>query len=351
MLDLGIAIFDPGLDEEYDEIVFPEVRMAESRYMPFVLMEAVQNSAAWGAVRVIPNGDQAVDVTVEATIVHSDGEKLTLQVAAHDTTGRVWLDEDYTGLASKYSYEQGSRSRMDPFQAVYNRIANDLLQKQLALGNVATSEIRLVTEMAFARNFSPDAFSEYLTTTKKGRTTVARLPAEDDPMLERVRKIRERDYLFIDTLQEHYASFNSQMLAPYQEWRKQSYGEVIALRELRKTARDQLIGGVASVIAGIAAASSGNRSARAAGNVAIAGGGYMVKSGLDKRTEAEIHVEALEELGTSLQAEVTPQVIQLEDRTITLSGSVNDQYDQWRELLKSIYDAEIGDLETPARKS
>ena len=56
LLDLGIAIFDPGIDgEDLENIVFPEVRQAESRYMPYVLMEAIQDSAAWGAVRVIPD--------------------------------------------------------------------------------------------------------------------------------------------------------------------------------------------------------------------------------------------------------------------------------------------------------
>ena len=164
-------------------------------------------------------------------------------------------------------------------------------------------------------------------------------------MLLRVRKIRERDYLFIDTLQEYYASFNGQMLGPYQEWRKQSYDEAIALEELRAESRRRLIAGAVAVAAGIAGAASDNRAARSASNVAIAGGGYLIKSGLDKRTEADIHVQALEELGLSLEAEIAPQIIELEDRTITLTGSVEDQYQQWRELLRQIYQAEVGALE------
>ena len=61
------------------------------------------------------------------------------------------------------------------------------------------------------------------------------------------------------------------------------------------------------------------------------------------RTEAEIHVQALEELGLSLESEIAPQIIELEDRTITLTGSVEDQYQQWRELLRQIYEAEVGE--------
>ncbi len=82
--------------------------------------------------------------------------------------------------------------------------------------------------------------------------------------------------------------------------------------------------------------------------MAVIGGGYLLKSGLEKRNEAQIHVQALEELGMSLEAEITPQVIELEDRTVTLSGNVEDQYAQWRELLADIYRAEIGALELPA---
>lgn len=47
----------------------------------------------------------------------------------------------------------------------------------------------------------------------------------------------------------------------------------------------------------------------------------------------------------SLEAEITPQVIDLEDRSITLSGNVEEQYAQWRELLADIYATEIGSLE------
>jgi hypothetical protein len=55
-------------------------------------------------------------------------------------------------------------------------------------------------------------------------------------------------------------------------------------------------------------------------------------------------MESLEELGQSLEDEVAPQVISLEDRTITLTGSVEEQYEQWREVLAELYSVEIGDL-------
>ena len=51
-------------------------------------------------------------------------------------------------------------------------------------------------------------------------------------MLERVRDIQERDHLFVDTMQGHYDSFEVDMVGPYQEWRKLSYEEAMALKEL-----------------------------------------------------------------------------------------------------------------------
>jgi len=79
--------------------------------------------------------------------------------------------------------------------------------------------------------------------------------------------------------------------------------------------------------------------------VGIIGGASVLKSGLEKRAEASIHSLALEELSQSLEAEITPRVIELEDRTVRLSGNVEDQYAQWRELMADIYATEIGNLE------
>ncbi len=348
LLDVGIAIFDPGLENyEEDAQVYPEVRKAEARYMPKLLGETMQNSGAWGAVRVVPSAAQITDLRVEGKILHSDGEELQLHVTAYDSRDVEWLDETYTGHASRYAYDKTTRRQYDPFQAVYHQIANDLVRAQAELGNLEREHIRVISELRFARSFSPEAFDGYLGETRKGHYRIERLPASNDPMLERIRNIRKRDHMFVDTMQDYYGNFSGAMRGPYQEWRKLSYEEAIALQELKAESMRRLIAGGVSVLAGIAAASSSEGSSRAAGNVAIIGGGYLLKSGLEKRSEAQIHVEALEELGLSLEAEITPQVIELEDRTVMLSGNVEDQYAQWREILADIYRAEIGDLTLP----
>ncbi|WP_323846914.1 hypothetical protein [Microbulbifer magnicolonia] len=349
LLDVGIVQFDPGLDTaevDEDELVFPELRQAESRYIAVTLANSLQSSQGWGAVRVIPSERTNIDITVTGRIVQSDGETLTVDVTVTDSRGQRWFTKQYSEQASHYAYDRKHPTEGDAFQGIYNSIANDMLIYRQKLSDRQIAELRTISEMRFARSFSPDAFSRYLNQNEDGIYYLSALPAEGDPMLQRVRRIRERDYLFVDTLQGYYGTFVKSMESPYQEWRAMSYDEVKQMRELKRKARNHTIMGAAAIIGGIAAAGAGAGSARAAGQVGIAGGGYLIKSGFDRRSEAKMHIEALQELGDSMEAEVEPQIVELEDRTVTLSGTVENQYRQWREILKEIYEAETGALET-----
>ena len=352
LLDVGVVILDPGISTLEDENqVYPEVRKAEATFMATELSEVLTEQGGWGAVRVVPDDRQFSDLLVRGTILRSDGEALELKILVSDARGTLWLDKRYQGITSRYAYEQGTRVKQDPFLAVYRMIANDML----AIFNRVPTEdrvtIRQVAEMRFARDFASGAFADYLEENEAGHIRLRRLPAEDDPMLSRVRGLRQRHYVFVDTLQGHYSGFAEDMYAPYQEWRKASYEETVALRELETEARREMIAGGAAIIAGIVAQGSGSRTTRSAGAVGVIGGGALLKSGMEKRAESNIHSLALEELGQSLDAEVTPRVIELEDRTVRLTGNVEDQYDQWRELLADIYAAELAALEPPAEAS
>jgi len=348
LLDVGVVILDPGISTVEDEpLVYPEVRRAEATFMATELTQVLTEQGGWGAARVVPDDRQFSDLLVKGTIMRSDGEALELKIVVSDARGMVWLDKRYTGVTSRYAYEQGTRVKQDPFLAVYRMIANDMLQKFNGVPAAERAEIRQVAEMRFARDFASGAFADYLQEDETGHISLRRLPAEDDPMLNRVRGLRQRHYVFVDTLQGHYTGFSEEMYEPYQEWRKASYEETVALRELESEAQREMIAGGAAIIAGIVAQTSGSRTTRSAGAVGVIGGGALLKSGLEKRAESKIHSLALEELGQSLDAEITPRVIELEDRTVQLSGNVEDQYDQWRELLADIYAAELAALEPP----
>lgn len=342
LLDVGINLFDPGLDSaDDDQSLYPEVRQGEARYFPYVLMETMQRSAHWGAVRVVPSELAAVDVHVKAKILSSDGERLELQVEVFDSTGREWFEREYKEVISDFVYKK-RRVGDEPFQSIYNRIANDIASYRANINAEDSQNIRTVSELRFAQDFAPEAFARHLSKNDKGLYEVQRLPAELDPMLGRIRKIRDRDYLFVDTLQDYYGVFHRQMDVPYMEWRERSYDHAVAIRELRRSRSVRGIAGAAAVIAGIVAVGGGDIRTRASGGVGIAAGGALITSALKKGEELSQHSADFTEISESVTAAITPQVMELDDQTITLSGTATDQYQQWRELLKEIYRRENG---------
>ena len=349
LLDVGVAMFDPGLDEldgDQEELTNHQVRVAESRYAPYLLAETLQRSANWGIVRLMPNHSSPMDVYITGTILESNGESMRMRVHVADSTGKDWYTKVYDQEISQFSYDPSQRQQSDPFQILYNNIANDLLVcKKNNITDEEVVEIRTISEILFARRFSPDVFDPYLTTSRIGIYQINSLPADSDPVLDRIRDIRERDFMFIDTIQDYYATYVRQMRLPYDSWREQSYHETITLRELEASAKRRFIAGAVAVVGGLAAATQGsNYATQAGGAFGVGAGAYLIRSGFDKRAEARIHMEALEELGQSLENEVAPQVINLDDRTITLTGSVEEQYEQWREILADLYAAEVGQL-------
>ena len=349
LLDVGVAVFDPGIDEikrGEEETTNHEIRVAESRYAPYLLSETLQRSANWGIVRLMPNDLSPMDVFINGTILQSNGEEMSMRVTVSDSTGREWFSKVYEEIASRFSYEPSQRQQSDPFQAIYNNIANDLLTfRQRSISDQEITEIRTISELLFAQRFAPEIFDKYITQDRNGNLELSSLPAENDPVLGRVLDIRERDFMFIDTVQDYYATYVRQMRLPYDSWRELSYDETIELRGLKDSARRRFIAGTAVVLGGLAAATNGgNYATQTGGAIGVGAGAYLIKSGFDKQAEAKIHMEALEELGQSLENEVAPRVINLEDRTITLSGTVEEQYGQWREILADLYATDVGDL-------
>ena len=348
LLDVGVTVFDPGIDEiDEDDLdrVSPEIRNAEARYAPYLLAETLQRSGNWGVVRVLPNETTTMDVYIHGQILQSDGEGMVVDVTVRDSSGAIWYTKTYEEHISKFNYEPTQRQANDPFQVVYNSIANDLLAwRKSRVDEERIREIRTISELQFARNFAPELFGQYLAVDNRGIARVARLPAENDPAMQRIREIRQRDNLFVDTVQDYYATYARQMRVPYDSWRQQSYEATIELDQLEASARRRFIGGAAAIVAGIAGATSSNAAVQTGGLVGVGAGAYMIKSGFDKNAEAQIHIAALQELGESLEREVAPKAIELDDRTVMLTGTVEQQYSQWRELLIEIYEAETGNL-------
>ena len=347
LLDIGIAIFQPGLDDipsNREELTFSDVRMAETYFSSYQLAQALQSSGNWGVVRVVPGDLSSTDVAITGTILQSDGETMKLQVNVKDSTGRTWMNKEYEEVVSKFSYDPRMRRSEDAFQGLFNRIANDLYNyKSRSVDQDDIQKIRTISQIQFARGFAPQVYDDYLEEGREGALELTRLPAENDPILNRIETIRERDYLYVDALQDYYSTFVRQMAIPYTEFRRMSYDEVMTMDRLAADARRNMIVGVAAILGGIAATQSNNATAYYSSPVIIASGGWLIKDAFDSGDERQLHIETLAELGNSLEMEIAPRTIELEERTITLSGSVEDQYDQWRDILADIYANDVGE--------
>ena len=350
LLDIGVVEFDSGLDADNDpgdSGVFGEIRDAEVRYLAYHLKTTLQGTGHWGAVRVIPSRDAFTDITISGEIEESDGEFVELRITVHDSAGNRWYSGKYETQTGISSYSESRDKRQDPYQKVFNDIANDLQAYVQALPPKAVSDIRKITELKFFADMSPAAYGEHLSFDDDGVASIVRLPAENDPAVARLRQIRERDRLVVDTLNEHYANFYYGIAIPYHSWRKTAREESVNYRQVRRSAVMQTVIG-AVVLAGSLAyeansSSYSNRQMqRGLQNIGIAQGLDTMITGITRRKEAAMHREAIKELSESFGAEAAPMVVTVEGETRRLTGTAAAQYESWRRLLKQIYEAETG---------
>lgn len=347
LLNVSIEVFNPGTlpkNPKDANGLTMDIRKAEARYIPEQLRSTMEKTGYWGAVRVVPRGVTISELLVSGTILASDGEQLDLKITASDASGRVWFSKDYRD-ATEASFYQSSELFGDAFQPLYNTIANDLAQqlKKLDTGDIAA--IRNIAELRFAEDIAPDAFAGYLNRDEAGNYEVVRLPSFEDPMYQRVQAIRDRDLMMIDTLNGHFDNFYREMQQPYTEWRKARSDESEKKKELEKAALNRTLLGVASIVGAIfigLASPDYNAGLDTLGDVMVIGGAAAIQSGADKRSEARIHSDSIEELGLSFTSEAQPLVVEIDGETVELTGSAEAQYEQWRVLMRQIHATETG---------
>ena len=345
LLNASIAVFDPGTLPENDKDsngLSMDIRKAEARYMPEQLRATMEQTGYWGAVRVVPRGLTSGELRVSGTILHSNGLQLDLRITAKDASGNKWFTKEYRDGVEAAFY-QSSELSGEAFQPLYNTVANDLARFVKQLSTEEITSIRRVAELRFATDIAPEAFEGYLELDETGEFSVVHLPSQDDPMYGRVQAIQERDLLMIDTLNGHFDNFHREMQDPYTEWRKARSDEAEKQKALEKAALNRTLLGVASIIGAIFVEATGSNSGLGTvSDVMVLGGAAAIKSGMDKRSEAVIHRESIEELGASFSSEARPLVVEVEGKTVKLTGSAEAQYEQWRLLMGQIYASETG---------
>lgn len=337
LLEIGIVVFNlpPQLAGRTvpGESLYREIAEKEAQYLPYVLRNTLVESNQWGPVRVLPEKDPSVDLNLTATILASTGLTLELQVEVTDSTGRSWLektyrdvttDQDYPGrdpflrgFASEEELLDNLLTDTDPFADLYRQVANDLLAVRNSMEPAALENVSLVSQMLYAAELSEETFGRTLERGEDGLLRVTGLLSRDDPMLQRVETIKLRHHLFIDTVDEYYESMYQQMQPSYALWRRYSRDEAIEdkSQEQRVNARQEPESGTF-----LALSQSYNR--------------YKW---------AKLFEQEFMALAAGFNNEVAPAILELNRRVHGLSGTLEEQYRQWREILRQIYELESGD--------
>ena len=131
------------------------------------------------------------------------------------------------------------------------------------------------------------------------------------------------------------------MWPAYEDWRQANRAEQVALRKIRREATMKAVAGVLLVAAGIALGVSDIQTGALPG-LMVVGGTAVVVNGINVSREAEIHRAAIKELSESFGNEMKPMVMEFQGKKYELTGSAEEQYRRWKELLRKIYFAETG---------
>lgn len=327
-LDVGVVIFDSGIPPDastHSELgVFPKIREAESRFQSVLLRQALVSSNAWGAVRVMPKRSTLPEVVVEARIIESTGIRLALQISVTDAMGSAWLDRVYVDEAQAGDYPVTIDS--DPYADLYRRVANDMLAYRQSLPAAQLVEIRRVAFLRYAQGLSPDSYVGYLTQADKAAGgaipnadlyRVLRLPAQNDPMVQRVQRIRNQEYLFIDNVDEQYLSLSVELAPTYNLWRQYGREQAIYLAEYQsRVAKRERQGSRGSFVA--------------------------MQQAYNAYRSLKIQKQDLDELALGFNNEVEPTSLEMSGKVFRLTGTLESQYNEWRTILGSLFLLETG---------
>jgi hypothetical protein len=348
LLNVSINVFDPGeLPENIDKRagLSSEIREAEARFIPMHLKYSMQRTGYWGSVRIVPDDDVGAEVQVRGKIEFSDGESLVLTVEALDSRNVLWFRKTYAETALLNEHLGTEPEKEDTFQDLFNKIANDLAEYRNRLTPDDMLEIQRIAELRYGQLMAPDVYGQYLSYDRNNRLQIVHLPAENDIMMERIRSIRSRDNMLIDTINGYYEAYYLDLWEPYGNWRQFRSEEVATMRQIEREALQRKIIGAVAIIGAIAIGATVDGSSAATNTlqqVMVAGGAYYIYTGFQKSQEVVINKEVIEELGMSFTSEAEPLVIEVEGETFRLTGTAKEQYAKWREFLKQIYARETG---------
>lgn len=318
-LEVSIPVFDPGLPDDpalYRDLeIFPRIRKIEAMFLPFVLRDTLEKSREWGAVRVVPEPDPAAELSVAGTILRSDGDTLQLRITATDAGGRVWFDKVFTGTVTEASAPKGDAAGASRFQRLYDAIAAELLAARDALDENTLSRIADISILRDATRLAPDAFEGYLKANDDGTVEILRLPARDDPMLARIRKVRGAQDVITDAIDGMFRELHGEIASVYDVWR------AYRRKSLDYRAEDA-------------------RHAQVTADDAARGSYEQLLNTYENYKYDRMTAQELDQLAVAFDNEVGPTVEAMETRVAEMQGWVDERYGDWQRILGELFEVE-----------
>ena len=169
--------------------------------------------------------------------------------------------------------------------------------------------------MRYAVELAPTAFGQYLETDGEGNYSLRRLPAREDPMVDRIERIRLTEYVITDTVDAKFRELHGEIASTYALWRE--YRRKSLLYD------DQ----------------NARRAAKT--RTEAPPGSFEAMSNLyDNYKWDRVTAQEQDRLAIAFNNEVGPVVDAMEARIAELEGWVDAKYAEWHRLLEELFEAE-----------
>ncbi|WP_440056722.1 hypothetical protein ACSLBF_17730 (plasmid) [Pseudoalteromonas sp. T1lg65] len=359
-LDIAVPVFNPGLplndrgEVDYEEVdeqqIWPQLRRAEAKRFAIQTKKALENTGAFGAVSVVPSPNASADVFVLGSVDFSDSEFVKVTATVVDSTGDIWGNKQFEHQVSKGFFRDAKNKDKNPYEPIFKQIGDyvfDLLVKQSEQEKVTIKE---TTKVRYAQLYSPETYSKYieqkLVRGRNGiqdhyRFNLVGAPSENDRMLSRIEVLKTQDQMFVDGLQEQYMAFDAETVESYRTWQRETLPEAVAAREAKsERLKSGILAGVLAVGAVLLDKNSGSTAGAVGKTVGALASAYFIKDTLDKNAELKVHKASLDEMGENLDINLSPSVMEFDNKTVELTGTAGEQYEQWKSHLRKIYEVE-----------
>ena len=308
-LDVGISIKTEVQNKSGTDIE-AAFRETEALLIGQRLRGEFERNDGWGVIRLFPEASVIPQLSVKLSILASDGRELVVEAIARAVTGETILSTIYRDISVDEDY---TNVKGDPFADFYATVVNDIADSLSLISN-RESYLRTVSSLRYASELVPEAFPDYLV-QEAGLYTIRREPSRDDPMHKRMHRLQDYELLFVDTIDEQLANVSREARDAYHLWMKSSKEQLdwLDLRRERGVSSETMQN--ESTFTRLQAVYAAHRSLK-------------------------IHEQELFELVLELENETRATAVYANEQVFKLSGTLEQQYQEWRATLRRINDLE-----------